>query len=118
MHTALPAPAFGTRHLPARLHLQLCRYKKGGYSNHTGHPADERMTEAASKRGVVLTSRSRPLEPSDLASFDYLVGMDDSNLKDMRIAVEYWEHNGAPIPKGWGIKASVWLAQVQAPCHC
>ena len=39
------------------------------------------MTEAASKRGVVLTSRSRPLEPSDLATFDYLVGMDDSNLQ-------------------------------------
>ena len=39
------------------------------------------MTEAASKRGVVLTSRSRPLEASDLATFDYLVGMDDSNLQ-------------------------------------
>ena len=39
------------------------------------------MTEAASKRGVVLTSRSRPLEPSDLTTFDYLVGMDDSNLE-------------------------------------
>lgn len=68
-------------YLTARLHSQLCRYKKGGYSNHTGHPADERMTEAASKRGVVLTSRSRPLEPSDLTTFDYLVGMDDSNLE-------------------------------------
>lgn len=34
------------------------------------------MTEAAAKRGVKLTSRSRPLTPEDLQTFDYIVCMD------------------------------------------
>ena len=61
------------------------------------------MTEAASKRGVVLTSRSRPLEPSDLATFDYLVGMDDSNLQ-----VSHRQAAALPQPAhGWLTAASI-----------
>lgn len=32
------------------------------------------MTRVAAKRGVKLTSRSRPLKPKDLAEFDYVIG--------------------------------------------
>jgi hypothetical protein len=38
----------------------LCSY-------HEGDPADSRMTATARSRGVTLTSRSRPLTPTDLA---------------------------------------------------
>lgn len=42
-------------------------YLPGGFSYHEGDPADSRMTATARKRGVNLTSRSRPLKPQDLA---------------------------------------------------
>jgi protein-tyrosine-phosphatase len=48
-----------------------------------GDDADVRMTAAASRRGVLLTSKSRPLRPADLHHFDYIIGMDPSNLGAM-----------------------------------
>jgi hypothetical protein len=51
-----------------------CRYFQGGWSYHEGEEADSRMTAAASRRGVVLTSRSRPLQPLDLSHFQYIIG--------------------------------------------
>jgi protein-tyrosine-phosphatase len=36
-------------------------YKPGVESYHTGNKADVRMTAAAAKRGITLTSRSRPM---------------------------------------------------------
>lgn len=43
------------------------------------------MTQAASRRGVKLTSKSRPLRPQDLSEFEYIVGMDPKNLKAMQV---------------------------------
>lgn len=51
------------------------RYKPGGWHYHHGNPADERMIAAGSKRGLELTSISRPLVPTDLSKFDYIVAM-------------------------------------------
>jgi protein-tyrosine phosphatase len=39
------------------------------------------MTAAAIKRGVRLTSRSRPLRPEDFRRFQYVVGMDANNIR-------------------------------------
>jgi hypothetical protein len=36
-------------------------YKPGVESYHTGNKADARMTAAAAKRGITLSSRSRPM---------------------------------------------------------
>lgn len=52
------------------------------------------MTQVASARGVVLTSRSRPLTPSDLSEFDVILGMDASNLAAIKRAAKYWEEQG------------------------
>jgi protein-tyrosine phosphatase len=52
---------------------------------HTGDDADARMARAAQKRGINLTSKSRPLRPDDLQRFDYIVGMDPMNLKAMEV---------------------------------
>ena len=46
------------------------------------------MTAAASKRGVILTSKSRPLRPEDLSTFDYIIGMDPKNLDAMRVRLQ------------------------------
>ena len=37
------------------------------------------MRSAASKRGIAVTSRSRPLTPRDLEEFDVIVAMDSAN---------------------------------------
>lgn len=50
----------------------------GGW--HVGKSADRRMREAASRRGIALTSRARQLELADLNLFDHILTMDASNL--------------------------------------
>ena len=56
----------------------------GTYGYHEGEPADRRMQSHAEKRGYNLTSISRPFDSStDWDRFDYIVGMDDSNLRDL-----------------------------------
>lgn len=51
---------------------------------HEGNPADPRTIEVARRRGVELTSRSRPITAEDVESFDYLIVMDHSNERDVR----------------------------------
>lgn len=65
-------------------------YVPGGFSYHEGEPADARMTATAARRGVTLTSRSRPLTPEDLDKFDLLVGMDPKNLRAIDTAAKAW----------------------------
>ncbi|PRW18373.1 low molecular weight phosphotyrosine phosphatase [Chlorella sorokiniana] len=67
------------------------------------------MTATARKRGVNLTSRSRPLRPQDLTEFDYIIGMDDSNLAAIRRAAEYWRQNGegGAVPADYASKLSL-----------
>ena len=62
-------------------------YRKGGFSFHEGDPADSRMTAAARRRAVTLTSRSRPLTPDDVTSFDRVVTMDGANERAVATAV-------------------------------
>lgn len=69
-------------------------YLDGGFSYHEGDPADPRMTRVAASRGVGLTSRSRPLTPTDLRDMDIILGMDDSNLAAIRRAGQHWEKEG------------------------
>ena len=52
----------------------------GTGSWHVGTAADRRMREAASRRGITLSSRARQLEPDDLLHFDHILTMDASNL--------------------------------------
>lgn len=47
---------------------------------HRGEPADERMRRHAARRGYHITHLSRPVTESDFYEFDYLIGMDHSNI--------------------------------------
>lgn len=69
-------------------------YKPGGFSYHEGDAADSRMAAAAIKRGVRLTSRSRPLKPEDWSTFRHVVCMDGDNVRAVKGAVQYWEGAG------------------------
>lgn len=86
-----------------------CRYK-GGRSYHEGGPADARMIQAASKRSVDITSTSRPLKPSDLQKFDYIIGMDYNNAAAIQVAADYWAGEGHPVPSGYRDKVSVMIS--------
>jgi protein-tyrosine phosphatase len=44
-----------------------------------GNPADSRMRAAAMKRGVKLTSISRPIRRLDFEEFDLILAMDKQN---------------------------------------
>jgi protein-tyrosine phosphatase len=51
---------------------------------HVGQLADRRMRQAASRRGITLTSRARQVTPEDFHAFDHVIAMDTSNLRDLR----------------------------------
>ena len=85
--------------------MPLCRYKPSGYSYHEGDAADPRMTAAASKRGVRLTSRSRPLQPADFKRFKYIVGMDANNMRAILVrSALAWQ----PTFEGKWISGTAW----------
>ncbi|HJN07042.1 MAG TPA: low molecular weight protein-tyrosine-phosphatase [Bacteroidales bacterium] len=57
----------------------------GTYAYHEGECADMRMQSHAVKRGYNLTSISRPFDSNrDWDRFDYIIAMDDSNLRNLR----------------------------------
>ena len=57
----------------------------GTAAYHEGEPADGRMQSHAIRRGYRLTSISRPVDPhTDFDRFDYIVGMDDNNVWDLK----------------------------------
>lgn len=57
----------------------------GLLSYHQGSLPDERMRMHARKRGYELTSRSRPITTSDFYSFDFIIGMDDTNIDELLV---------------------------------
>lgn len=44
-----------------------------------GNEADPRMRAASKRRGIEITSISRPLKPSDFRDFDIILAMDKQN---------------------------------------
>jgi len=60
---------------------------------HEGEPADPRMQVHARKRGYNLTSISRPVVPEeDFDKFDYIIAMDDQNMRDLKRMANKKEH--------------------------
>lgn len=51
---------------------------------HIGDLADPRMREHASRRGLKLLHRARQVSVSDFNDFDLIIGMDSSNLRNLR----------------------------------
>lgn len=56
----------------------------GTSSFHIGEPADRRMRGAAALRGIVLTSRARMIHRRDFTDFDWLIAMDQKNLRELQ----------------------------------
>jgi protein-tyrosine phosphatase len=57
----------------------------GTHSYHIGSRPDQRSQVTAKERGVDLSKqRARRFIPADFTKFDYLLGMDQSNIENMR----------------------------------
>ena len=58
----------------------------GTHSYHVGHPPDRRAQAAARARGVDLsTIRARRVEEQDFHRFDYILAMDQENLRELEV---------------------------------
>ncbi|MEM7370528.1 MAG: low molecular weight protein-tyrosine-phosphatase [Bacteroidota bacterium] len=66
---------------------------------HEGERADSRMRQTAGKYGIDLPSRSRPVKDSDFRNFDYILAMDESNLRDLQSRARNVTHASAHILK-------------------
>jgi protein-tyrosine phosphatase len=64
----------------------------GILSIHQGEKADIRMRQHAVRRGYEITSISRPVVSSDFDDFDLIIGMDDSNIDDLKDRALTQEH--------------------------
>mgnify|MGYP001040521365 FL=1 len=68
------------------------RYKidsAGLINAHAGNKADPRMRKHASQRGYDITHRARQFNPEiDFDAFDYIIGMDDSNIAALKSMTE------------------------------
>lgn len=80
---------------PAAEGVLLCALKRRGIEGwtvdsagtgdyHIGDLPDSRMRSAASRRGYRLTHQARQVRASDFNDFDLIVGMDASNVRNLR----------------------------------
>ncbi len=60
----------------------------GTGSWHVGSAPDERATDAARARGLVLEGAARQVQPVDLERFDLLLAMDGENARELRALAE------------------------------
>jgi protein-tyrosine phosphatase len=63
---------------------------------HVGSPPDERATQTAHARGIVLEGTARKVAPRDFQDFDLVLAMDSSNLYDLQELAE-GEHERAKV---------------------
>jgi protein-tyrosine phosphatase len=59
---------------------------------HEGQPADLRMRQAAKAHGYDVCSISRPVTLADFDKFDLIIGMDNSNIDDLKDKALTQEH--------------------------
>lgn len=70
----------------------------GTIDYHEGNQADPRMRMAAKRRGIEVTSISRPIRPSDFSDFELILAMDLQNKEDILCAYERWRFK-EPLPE-------------------
>ena len=51
---------------------------------HSGEFCDPRMKQALNQRGYDSTTRSRKVQKTDFETFDFILGMDNSNIDELK----------------------------------
>jgi protein-tyrosine phosphatase len=72
------------RHLVAARGLDVEVDSAGTGDWHVGNPPDRRATDAARRRGIVLSGAARQVTRSDFTSYDLVLAMDRQNLRDLQ----------------------------------
>ena len=76
---------FRRRATVAGLAGELLIDSAGTHGGHAGDPPDPRAVKAAARRGYDLSAiRSRPVVQDDFQRFDYILGMDQYNVRLLR----------------------------------
>ena len=70
-----------SRNLPAGQRPIAASAGTLGY--HAGSAPDKRMREAASRRGITMTSKARQFQRADFDAYDLILTMDDDNLRNV-----------------------------------
>ncbi|MBP5296384.1 MAG: low molecular weight phosphotyrosine protein phosphatase [Bacteriovoracaceae bacterium] len=79
-----PAAEAVMRQLMAQQNITEHQCDSAGTSGfHEGQSADQRMRQAAERRGITITHRARPITAQDLRDFDYVFVMDQSNAANV-----------------------------------
>lgn len=77
-----------------RMHQSVLVDSAGTHGYHVGEPPDRRMTAAAARRGYDLTAlRARQVKRADFLEFDYILAMDQDNLRFLQRAAPSGEHD-------------------------
>ncbi|CCC67680.1 hypothetical protein NCAS_0A11220 [Naumovozyma castellii] len=75
------------KHTVKKNHLED-RFKKidsfGTARYHIGETPDSRSSSTCRKHGVPVDHRAQQIKPAHFTEFDYIICMDESNLKDLR----------------------------------
>ncbi len=80
----------------------------GTHDYHVGNPPDRRAIEAASRRGVDLTTlRARQVATEDFERFDLILAMDDENLAELRRRASPRHHDRIRLLMEFASDASV-----------
>lgn len=82
------------RHKAAAASLKVRIDSAGTMGYHTGSPPDERSEAAGVKRGYDFDGLTcRRVKPEDFEEFDYILGMDHDNVKNLReVCPEPFQH--------------------------
>lgn len=87
------------RHLIAERGIDGVEVESAGTSGwHVGDPPDPRSSDAASRRGIPLTSTARQFDAADLGRLDLVVAMDAANLADVRRLADAATAEGVDVP--------------------
>ncbi|KAM5585282.1 hypothetical protein ABKV19_004594 [Rosa sericea] len=70
----------------------------GTINYHEGNQADPRMRAASKRRGIEITSLSRPIKLPDFRDFDVILAMDKQNRADILEAFNRWKFR-EPLPE-------------------
>lgn len=64
---------------------------------HAGNKADSRMRSHAEKRGYTITHRARQVRKDDFDKFDYIVAMDEQNVRGLNTLAKSDKQRGKII---------------------
>lgn len=88
-----PAAEGMLKHLAQSKNFQEVHVQSCGLGNwHAGHLPDERMREAAKKRGIILTSRAQQFHRNNFEQFDYILVADQDVMNTIYQYAESAEH--------------------------